>query len=193
MDRGSYSTEQMIALHGLLAEGAALGEAGLSELSGCETSVEVAEVRCGPLEEFGVRGLRLGDDLAAAVTGRVEGGVTGSLALVLDPEDALVWLRTAGSADPLEAFVALGRVALEGIAAALAEVMRTRIAFSGARLVEATEPGLLAGTHAPSDTIVVSARLRIAVRDESLAAAAHLLIEPKHFARLLTALSAALH
>jgi hypothetical protein len=75
MNRGSYSTEQMIALHGFFAEGAAVGEALLADLSGCATEVEVVEVRCGLLDEFGDRGLRAGDDLVAAVLGRVEGGL----------------------------------------------------------------------------------------------------------------------
>jgi len=193
MNRGSYSTEQMIALHGFFAEGAAAGAAVLAEQSGCETEVEVVEVRCLALDEFGERGLRVCDELAAAVMGRLEGGLRGSIGLALEPEEALGWARTAGTGDLLDAFVGLSRGVLEGVAQTLAEVLRTKTTFADARLVETTEPCLLAGTHAPSDTLVVSAHLRIEVRDESLSSVVHLLVEPKHFARLLSALSAAVH
>jgi hypothetical protein len=193
MGRGSLSTEQMIALHGFFAEGAAAGESGLAEQSGCETEVEVVEVRCVRLDEIGLHGLRACDDLAAAVMGRLDGALSGSTALVLEPEEAYCWARTATPADPLVAFVGLGRALLEGVASALGEVLRAKTTLQDARLVETTEPALLASTHAPADTLVVSARLRISVRDEALAAVVHLLVVPKHFARLLSSLSAAIH
>ncbi len=193
MNRGSFSTEQMIALHGFFAEGAAVGETLLAEHSGCATEVEVVEVRCRPLDEFGERGLRAGDDLVAAVMGRIEGSLTGSLCLALEPEDALVWARTASAADPLEGFLALGRGLLEGMATAIGEVLRSAATLQEPRLREDSEPCLLAGTHAPADTLVASARLRIEVRDETLGAAVHLLLEPKAFGRLLASLSAPIH
>ncbi len=193
MSRGPHSTEQMIALHGFFAEGAAVGEAALADQSGCTTEVEVVEVRCGSLEEFGERGLRACDDLVAAVMGRLEGGLPGSLGLALEPEEALAWARVGGAPDPLESFVSLGRVLLEGVAASLSEVLRVETSLHDARLVETSEPCLLAETHAPSDTLVVSARLRILARDESVCAVAHLLVEPKHFARLLSSLAPAIH
>ena len=193
MNRGSYSTEQMIALHGFFAEGAAVGEGLLAELSGCATEVEVVEVRCGPLDEFGERGLRAGDDLVAAVVGRIEGGLCGSLCLALEPEDALVWARMASAAEPLEGFLALGRGVLEGLATAIGEALRRATPLEEPRLREDSEPCLLAATHAPADTLVVSARLRVEVRDETLGAAVHLLLEPKSFGRLLARLSAPVH
>lgn len=193
MNRGSYSTEQMIALHAFFAEGAAAGEALLADQSGCTTEVEVVEVRCGVLDEFGERGLRVGDDLVAAVVGRLEGGLAGSLVLALEPEEALAWARMGDPADPLEAFQSLGRGLLEGVASALSEALRGQVALEAAGLIEASEPCLLAGTHAPADTLVVSARLRITARDETLPAAVHALLEPKSFARVLAALSAPIH
>lgn len=193
MNRGSYSTEQMIALHGFFAEGAAVGESLLAELSGCATEIEVAEVRCAVLDEFGDRGLRAGDDLVASVMGRIEGGLAGSLCLALEPEDALVWSTTGDRTDPLAAFLAFGRGMLEGVATALRETLRDSVALVDAKLREDSEPCLLAGTHAPADTLVLSARLRIEVRDEILAGVVHLLLEPKSFGRLLASLSAPIH
>jgi len=193
MSRGPYSTEQMIALHAFFAEAAAAGEAALADLSGSETGVDVLEVRAGVLEEFGERGMRVGEDLVAAVMGRLEGGLPGSTGLALEPEEALAWARIGGEGDPIEAFVALGRAVLEGLAQAISEATRTRTRFHDGRLAEQTEPCLLAATHAPSDTRVLSARMRIETRGEAFSAVAHLLAEPKQIGRLLASLSAPVH
>ncbi len=183
----------MIALHGFFAGAAAIGEASLAEISGCETEVEVIEVRCTSLGEFAEHGMRLSDDLVAGVIGRLEGIMPGSLNVVLEPEEALAWTQIGSDADPIDAFVSLGSVLLEGIAVALSEVLESESQFRGAALVEEPELTMLVATHAPSDTLVFSTRLHIEVRDEVVSAVSHLLIEPKYLAQLLSALSAAVH
>lgn len=187
------STEQMITLHGFFAEAAAVGESTITERSGCETEVELNEIRCSPLACFGEEGLRLSEDLVAGVMGRMEGAIPGSFALVLEPEEALLWARSVTGVDPLESFVRLGQELLGGITAALAELLGTPATLRDARLVELPELAMLIRTHAPLDTLVFSLRLRILWRDEIVSAHAHALFEPKHLARLLSALSAAAH
>lgn len=187
------STEQMIALHGFFAEAAAVGEAALGEIAGCETEVEVQEIRATALAEFGERGLCLSEDLVAGVMGRLEGVMPGSLNLVLEPEEALLWSRLGGDGDPLDVFVSLGTALLEGVATALGEILEGDVAFEGGALVEAPELAMLVKTHAPSDTLVFSTRMRIDARDEVLTSVSHLLVEPKYLAQLLSALSAAIH
>jgi len=187
------STEQMIALHGLFAEAAAAGEAALAELSGCETEIEVQEIRCTALSEFGERGMCLSQDLVAGVMGRLEGSMPGSLNLVLEPEEALTWSRMGGAEDLLETFVEIGRRLLGGMTVALSEILSGDASFEGAALVEESELAMLVKTHAPSDTLVFSTRMRIDVRDEIFTAVSHMLIEPKYLAQLLSALSAAIH
>ena len=187
------STEQLIALHGFFAEAAAIGEASLAELSGCETDVEVLEIRCTSLGNFGEQGMRLSEDLAAGVIGRLEGAMAGSLNIVLEPEDALILAQIGNDADPLETFVSLGSVLLEGVAVMLSEILESETRLQGTALVEEPELTILVKTHAPSDTLVFSTRLQIAVRDEVVGAVSHLLIEPKYLAPLLSALSAAVH
>jgi hypothetical protein len=187
------STEQMIALHGFFAEAAAVGEAALAEISGCETEIEVHEVRCTPLGEFGEQGLRLSEDLVAGVIGRLEGAMPGSLNIVLEPEEALVWAQIGNDGDPLDTFVALGTALLEGVAVGLSEILECESHFCSGVLVEESELAMFVKTHAPSDTLVCSTRLRIDVRDEVVSAVSHLLIDPKYLAQLLSALSAAVH
>ena len=187
------STEQMIALHSFLAEAAAVGEDSLAEITGCETEVEVQEIRATALSEFGESGLCLSDDLIAGVMGRLEGAMPGSLNLVLEPEEALLWARLGSDGDPLKTFVSLGEALLGGVATAIGGVLGKEASFAGASLVEESELAMLVKTHAPSDTVVFSARMRIDARDEVFTAFSHLLIEPKYLAQLLSALSAAVH
>jgi hypothetical protein len=190
----SISMEQMIALHSFFAEAAATGEACVSESSGCETEIEVVEIRCTPLGEFGERGLLLSEDLVAGVMGRVDGGLPGSLNLVMEPEDALAWAQVGGAVrDPIASFVSLGSEVLAGMCVALADVLRAEVEFRDAVLVESPELAMLIQTHAPSDTLALSVKLRIDCRGEVLMAHSHWLVEPKYLSRLLSALSAALH
>jgi len=183
----------MIALHGFFAEAAAVGESTLAEISGSETEVEVQEIRCTPLGEFGEHGLRLSEDLVAGVIGRLEGAMPGSLNVVLEPEEALLWAQVGSDENPIETFVSLGRGLLEGIAIGLSEILGAETLFQGAALVEESELAMFVKTHAPSDTLVFSTRLRIDVRDETFSAVSHMLVEPKYIAQLLSALSAAVH
>ena len=187
------STEQMIALHGFFAEAVAVGEASLGEMTGCETEVEVQEIRATALSEFGERGLCLSDDMIAGVMGRLEGSMPGSLNLVLEPEDALLWARLGSDGDPLKMFVSLGETLLAGVTTAIGEILGREATFEGASLIEEAELAMLVTTHAPSDTIVFSTRMRIDARDEVFTAVSHMLIEPKYLAQLLSALSAAIH
>ena len=188
------STEQLIALHSFFAEAVAVGEPSLGEISGYETEVEVLEIRCTALGDFGEQGMRVSDDLVAGVMGRLEGSMPGSMNIVLEPEEALLWAQI-GNADrnPLETFVSLGSATLEGVAKGLSEVLDSELQFNGATLAEESELMMLVKTHAPSDTLVFSARLQVDVRDETISAISHLLIEPKYLAQLLSALSAAAH
>jgi hypothetical protein len=187
------STEEMIELHGFFAEAAAVGEAGLGAISGCETEIIVEEIRCTALADFGERGLWLSEDLVAGVMGRLEGVMPGSLNVVLDPQDAFRWVRLGGDGDPLETFVSIGSTLLEGMTHALAEILSGEETFQGAALVEESELAMLVKTHAPSDTLVFSTKMQIDVRDEAFTAVSHMLIEPKCLAQLLKALSAAIH
>jgi len=125
------STEQMIALHGFFAEAAAVGETSLGEITGCETEVEVQEVRATALVDFGDRGLCLSDDMIAGVMGRLEGVMPGTANLVLEPEEALLWARLSGGEDPLSIYVELGKTLLEGVATFLAEVLEGEVVFDG--------------------------------------------------------------
>ena len=149
------STEQMIALHTFFAEAAAVGEARLGEISGSDTEVDVEEIRATPLGEFGDRGLCLSEDLVAGVMGRLAGVIPGSMSLVLEPEDALLWSRLGTDGDPLETFVALGSALLEGTVQAIGELLEGDAVLEGAALVDHVK-SKLAAYKAPKRVIEVS-------------------------------------
>ena len=129
----------MIALHSFFAEAVAVGEIALGEMSGSETEIEVQEIRCTPLGDFAEQGLRLSEDLVAGVIGRLEGGTPGSIQVVMEPEDALVWAQIGSVDDPVERFVALGTAVLEGIATGFSEILERVVSLSDPKLVEDAE------------------------------------------------------
>jgi hypothetical protein len=189
----NLSMEQMIALHGFFAEAAAVGEGRLADFSGCQTEVEVLEVRCTSLGDYGEAGMRLTEDVVAGVIGRIDGALPGSLDVVMEPEEALLWARITGSEDPIETVISLSCELLSGVTVAFSELLQSTCVLRDARLVEEPELAMLVDTHAPSDTLVFSTRLRIEARDEVVTAHSHLLVHPKSLSRLMSALSAAVH
>lgn len=187
------STEQLVALHGFFAAAAVVSEDSLTEICGSETRVEVLEIRCTSLGDFGEQGMRLSDDMVAGVIGRLGGAMPGSLNLVVEPEEALLWAQIGNDSDPLGVFVSLGSALLDGFSVALSEILDSSTPFQGAALAEESELVMLLKTHAPSDTLVFSTRLHIEISDEVIAAMSHLLIEPKSLTQLLSALSVVVH
>ena len=129
MSPPQISTEQLIALHGFLAEAVAEGELLLADLSGFETDVDVEEVRATALSDFGERGLVLSDDLIAGVVGRLEGVMPGSLSLVLDPDEALLWSQQGIGDDPIATYVSFGGALLEGVASAFGKLLAGEAGF----------------------------------------------------------------
>jgi len=105
----------------------------------------------------------------------------------LEPEDALFWLRLIGSDDPLEDFVSLGRGLLEHAVSATAEAFGASAKPGPPRLVEDSVVAIVLGTHAPSDTLILGARIDLTAGGRSLPVRIHLLFEPKVF-ETLTAL-----
>jgi len=190
------SNEQHRALGEWLTEGAALAEQKILEVS-ADTEVELLESKLTTFAEFGDHGLIPGDDTTAGVIGRLEGALPGAALVALEPEEALLWAQRAevegGGSSPIEDFVSLGHQVLEGLASAIADQLREDVRIADSRLVEESVLGILVGTHAPSDTVAVCARLLITVRGEHLGACAYLLIEPKHVSRIFGALDVSSH
>jgi len=151
-----------------------LARAGLSG-----PTVEVEGVLACPLADFSEAAVGGTGDTIAGASLRFEGPVAGTALLAMDPEDAVAWMRAGDGVVSVERFLALAqRLVAELVAAALS--FDAPVVVAGASLQESTLGGAVVGTHAPSDTLVLAATLRLGVDDGvDRPAVAILLVDPK--------------
>ncbi len=133
-------------------------------------------------------------DLIAGVVQRFEGPISGSALLALEPGDALLWLqRGDDDADPLARFVEWGSRLLEGVTRALGDALGGEVVCGPGSLEERSLMAALLGTHAPSDTLVLSLHGEMAfpvARLPEIRApfGLHVLLAPKRVAAVLDGL-----
>jgi hypothetical protein len=125
----------------------------------------------------------------------VEGRLTGTALLALEPHDALRWIRSVAPGDePLRVFVELGGRILGEWTSALARAFGVHAHSGRPTLCEDSVVGVALGTHAPPCTALLCARVSLALGDDdvgeghSLRAFLYLMVESKRLAALLPAL-----
>jgi hypothetical protein len=167
----------------------------LAERHAFDTELTVLETRCCALAQFGVdTGVDPGDDLVAGVMRAFRGRLTGTGLLAMEPEDALAWSLAGGSEhSPVDTYVGLAGTVLGAVAGSAAEALGVEVELAPARLEEDSVAGCLIRTHAPSDTVVVCARLEIRAGGHPAPARLLLVMEPKVVSALLGALAVSLH
>ncbi len=99
--------------------------------------------------------------MIAGVVQRFEGPLSGTALFALDPGDALLWLQSGErdsqpGADPLTRFVDQGSRVLGAVIDALAAAAQAEVQLGRPALEERPLLAALLGTHAPSDTVVLS-------------------------------------
>lgn len=133
-------------------------------------------------------------ELIAGVSRRLEGRLTGSALFVVDPGDALLWLQREGATEePLEHFVEWGCRVATAVAEELAAAWQAELACADPVLEERPFMSALLGTHAPSDTVVLSLHGELSfdvpgAGDLVAPFGVHLLLEPKVLAGILAGL-----
>lgn len=133
-------------------------------------------------------------ELIAGVLQRFEGTLCGTALFALDPGDALLWLqRGDDDGAPLDRFVSWGSRLLDAVIGSLANAAQTQVKCSAPVLEERPLMAVLLGTHAPSDTVVLSLHgtlsFPVANVPEILAPfSVQVLLEPKILAGIGTAL-----
>jgi len=151
---------------------------------GPESEVEVMDLRCTALGSLSPEELCGDGDRVAAVSCALRGGLGGTAVFAMEPEDALAWVLSSGSgSDPLASFVASGECILRQLAESTGET-EPRPELAAGALREESLMEILVGTHAPSDTLVLSAQLEVRTETLCLPAAFHLLVAPKQFSQL---------
>ena len=93
-----------------IAEGVTRALDDLSEIHAVDSAVEILDLRCCTLGEFGRDGLHTRDDDIVAVVARsYRGPISGATLFAMEPEDALAWACADGEqSDPVQTYLELG-------------------------------------------------------------------------------------
>ncbi len=155
----SLSTSQHELIRHCLATGLERSRERLADTPASSTVIDLEAVTSSTLSDLdpdlAARGLS--GDLVAGVLQRFEGRLTGTALLAMDPGDALLWLqRGDDDADPLGRFVDWGSRILAGVMLTLASTLQQDVTLAEPTLDERPLMAALLGTHAPSDTMVLS-------------------------------------
>lgn len=168
--------------------GAEAGQEVLREIHTADSGLEVRSIHCTTLAELPDRVACFDGECVAGVMGRFDGGFCGTALLAMDPEDALTWVRSnPGHEDLLASFVRLSKVVQSNLVREIGAGLGQEVKPGSAELCENSVPLILFGTHAPSDTAVVTVSILVAAGDEVLPMQIYLMIESK---LLCTALAA---
>lgn len=186
--------EQSLAIQAWIADGVDRAAEELAESHAFDTEITVLETRCRALGDFGTDASDVALDMTAGVLGACRGRLTGTALLVMEPEDALAWMRADGNGAPsIEIYPKLGGSLLASVLRSAAEALEVEVELAAPTLAEASVASCLARTHAPLDTVLISSQLEIRAGRQQLSAQLHLIIEPKLVAALLGALAVSLH
>lgn len=184
-----HTTRQLDRIRDCLSDAArGLGEARGVESHPCD--VEIVDLSCRALRELSSENLCGDGDRVAAVSCAIAGWLSGTVVFAMEPEDALAWVLSSCSGDdPLESFVSSGECIVRELVHSTAPT-EPSLDLAAGRLREESLLEILVGTHAPSDTLVLSARLRLRTRQLCHSASFHLLVTPKEFGHLGAPVSA---
>jgi hypothetical protein len=178
--------QQPPTMEQIFALGVATASAALSENAGARLTLRSFRIR--PAADFPDVAESDHVDVVAGVAQRFSGVLRGTSVFSMDPEGALAWSRSVtdpGSApdDVISTFLELcSRVVVDVVGAAAQAMYRSEVAFDAASLRESSRVAIVIGTHAPSDTAVVT--LGFDVEFDGAVHGAHidLLLEPKPLA-----------
>lgn len=185
-----------MAIQTWIADGVARAAEALCERHAFDTDLEILETRCCALAEHGAEGLRVSSDeeLVAGALLAFHGPLSGASLLAMEPHDALAWSQAGGvSTDPIVTFLELSGLVLESVIESAAEALGATTEVGQPTLQESSLTGCLLQTHAPSDTVLTSCRVRIVAGRQTYDATLHLLMDPKCMFAMLGALSVAAH
>lgn len=170
-------------------------EAGARQVSGGKpdspaADVEVVEVTTAPLRELGEDSLFGDGDRVAGLSSSLRGSLFGTALFAMEPEDAFAWVLSKGSGpDPLESYVAAGAQILRAMIQETGVSLNAPVELGETTLREESLMEILVGTHAPSDTLLVSAKLLLRAAGLTLPASFYVLVAPKQLDQLASRLA----
>lgn len=180
--------DQLNSIAGWARRGAELGQESLRDIHTTDSGLEVRGIQCTTLADLPDQVACFDCECVAGVMGRFQGGLFGTVLLAMDPEDALAWVRLKpGQEDLLESFVRLSKIVQSSLVSEIGAGLGHQVMPASTELCEDSVPLILFGTHAPSDTAVVTVSILVAAGDDLLPMQIYLMIESK---LLCTALAA---
>ena len=178
--------KQLEAIREQIATGVARAAEELRRTHSADAELRVGRTGICVLCELPTEAVCEHNDISASVMLGFRGTFWGTALLVMDPHQALAWIRSSESpGDPIEVFLHLGRTVLEEALVALAEGFRSHVEIGDASLEEQSVLTTLLATHAPPDTVILSADLGIQCSDRMLAASLFVLLDQKLLLTLL--------
>jgi hypothetical protein len=158
-----------------------------SLLSSGDLRLHVCELRCRALADFSPENLCGDGDIVAGVVLRFDGGLRGTALFAMEPEAAFVLARSHGQdREPISLFTELGEAVLSQILLGTTEDLDRGTELGAARLEERSLMAIMAATHAPSDTLILTLRVDLIADEETrYAFDVHLMLESKLVERLV--------
>ncbi len=178
--------QQSPALEEIFTLGLATASASLSETTGARLTLHSFRVR--PAADFPDVAEADHVDVVAGVAQRFGGALRGTSVFTMEPEGALAWSRSvvdAGSEPQqvISTFLDLSsRVVADLVAVAARAMYSSEVDFDSPSLRESSRVAIVIGTHAPSDTAVVTLGFDVEFDEGVHRAHVDLLLESKPLA-----------
>ncbi len=150
-------------------------------LASGDLRLRVSELRCRAMVDFSPDSLCGAGDVVAGVVLRFDGGLRGTALFAMEPEAALDLARSHGQdREPVAFFTELGGTLLSEILLGTTDGLDRETELAAAPLEERSLMAIMAATHAPSDTVILTLRADLVVgEDTRYAFDVHLMLEPK--------------
>jgi hypothetical protein len=172
--------KQLEAIREQIAAGVARAADKLRRTHTANAELHVGKTGICVLCDFPTEAVCEHNDISASVMLGFRGTFWGTALLVMDPHQALAWIRSGESqGDPIEVFLHLGRTVLEEALVSLAAGFRSHVEIGDASLEEQSVVVTLLATHAPPDTVIVSSDLGIQCSEGRLDASLFVLLDRK--------------
>jgi hypothetical protein len=174
------TTYQIDSIRDWAQSGALRAEAVLRESHTPDSGLEIRDLRCTPLCELPERVQCFDGQSIAGVVARFNGALSGSVLFAMEPADALAWVNAKPNCDaPIDAFLGLASEIQSRLVVAIGEGLGIAIELEPANLREDSVPGILFGTHAPSDTAILCFGALVAAGDHLLPLYIYVMLDPK--------------
>jgi hypothetical protein len=176
------SSARLRALRDALREAASSTAEELSRSGSFPWDLRVSRVALCQLGEFPEQAIFCDEEMMASVLLSHRGKLPGTSAISLEPRHALELAGSRGSeGKPLDVFRETGARVLRGILGWFGGAREARVELGDPSVEERSLVATILGTHAPPDTMVISAEASFVSGERAFPAYLYLLVDGKVF------------